>query len=136
MSLRKPSFEDEASSREINISPLIDVMFILLIFFVVTMAFSEKSVLGIERPKSDEAQIVKEKSLGIFVDKYGKIFTEENEVDIETLKNILRKKTERAVVIDADGSVDLTKIVEIMDACKASGIEQIFIAADVGKAVK
>lgn len=69
MSLRKPSFENPDSSSEINISPLIDVMFILLIFFVVTMAFAEKSALEIDRPKSEKASQSPEKALNIFVEK-------------------------------------------------------------------
>ena len=48
MSLRRPRFEDEEPASAINISPLIDVIFILLIFFIVTMVFAENDAMGVD----------------------------------------------------------------------------------------
>lgn len=133
MSLRKPSFENSNSESEINISPLIDVMFILLIFFVVTMAFAEKSALDIERPKSKEASETPEKALNVFVERSGKISVGGTYVSIESLERIASLRRERNVVIDSDASVEISRIVEIMDACSRVGIEKVFIASDKQK---
>ena len=130
MSLRKPSFENPDSSSEINISPLIDVMFILLIFFVVTMAFAEKSALEIDRPKSEKASQSPEKALNIFVEKNGRISVAGAYVSIDSLEKIASLRGEKNSVIDSDASVKISTIVEIMDACSRAGIEKVFIASD------
>ena len=130
MSLRKPSFENPDSSSEINISPLIDVMFILLIFFVVTMAFAEKSALEIDRPKSEKASQSPEKALNIFVEKNGRISVAGAYVSIDSLEKIASLRGEKNAVIDSDASVKISTIVEIMDACSRAGIEKVFIASD------
>lgn len=130
MSLRKPSFENPDSSSEINISPLIDVMFILLIFFVVTMAFAEKSALEINRPKSEKASQSPEKALNIFVEKNGRISVAGAYVSIDSLEKIASLRGEKNAVIDSDASVKISTIVEIMDACSRAGIEKVFIASD------
>lgn len=130
MSLRKPSFENPDSSSEINISPLIDVMFILLIFFVVTMAFAEKSALEIDRPKSEKASQSPEKALNIFVEKSGRISVAGAYVSIDSLEKIASLRGEKNAVIDSDASVKISTIVEIMDACSRAGIEKVFIASD------
>ncbi|MBR4598342.1 MAG: biopolymer transporter ExbD [Opitutales bacterium] len=130
MSLRKPSFDSSERGSEINISPLIDVMFILLIFFVVTMAFTEKSIISIERPKSERAENFEEKTLNIFVEKSGRINVSGGFVSIEGLEAIAAARPEKTAVIDSDASVEIARIVEIMDACSRAGIERVFIASD------
>ncbi len=130
MSLRRPSFEDADSGREINISPLIDVMFILLIFFIVTMVFSEKSGMPIERPKSSEARNIEEGAMNVFVDRSGRISVGGLEVGIPALRDAARLNRSKAAVIDSDGAVGVSRIVEIMDACSQGGVERIFIASD------
>ena len=58
MSLRRPRFQEENAAESINISPLIDVIFILLIFFIVTMAFSDGSAIRVDVPKASSARKV------------------------------------------------------------------------------
>lgn len=136
MSLRRPNFDDDSSASQINLSPLIDVMFILLLFFIVSMVFSEKSALGIERPKSEAAEAVNEKAATVFVDKTGAVSLGDRKVGLDGLAEALMADARSTVIIDADGSVWVTRIVEIMDICKACGVEKVFIAADAGKALK
>lgn len=133
MSLRRPSFENADSSSEINISPLIDVVFILLVFFVVTMAFAEKSALDIDRPKSDRASESPEKALNVFVEKNGKISVDGAHVSVDSLEKIASLRREKNAVIDSDSDVKISTIVEIMDACSRAGVEKVFIASDKRK---
>lgn len=130
MALRKPNFESDSENREINISPMIDVMFILLIFFVVTMAFSEKSALKIERPKSVQNQSLNEKALKIFVDKTGKIYAAGSYATIDTIKLLAKNSIDKTAIIDADEALKISTLVEIMDACSEGGITRVFIASE------
>ena len=129
MGLRKPNFDADLENGEINISPMIDVMFILLIFFVVTMAFSEKSALKIERPKSVQDEKLNEKALRIFVDKNGKIFAAGSYATLDTLKILAQNSPEKSALIEADASLEISSLVEIMDACGEGGISRIFISS-------
>lgn len=118
----------ENRGEEINISPLIDIVFILLIFFVATMVFSEKSAMEIQKPESSKTISAPEKSLKIFVNSLGEISLEGVKMDMDSLKNALSFKAENNAVIEADSSVALAKIVEIMDFCKQSGIDKVYIS--------
>ena len=130
MSLRKPSFESEDERHEINLAPLIDVMFVLLLFFVVTMVFSEKSTLGIDRPAAANAQNLSESAYNIFMDKNGMIIFEGREISLDALRLALDSSVKNTAVIDADGGLDLSNLVEVMDVCRECGIERLYIAAD------
>ena len=55
MSVRRPNFQEEASAETIKISPLIDVIFILLIFFIVTMVFADGSAMKVDVPEASNA---------------------------------------------------------------------------------
>ena len=67
MSLRRPRFEDEQPAQAINISPLIDVIFILLIFFIVTMVFADGSAMELDIPSAANASEVKADSVTVSI---------------------------------------------------------------------
>ena len=112
----------------VNISPLIDVVFILLIFFATTMAFSDKSAFELKKPEASRAESAPQKSVKIYADASGAIFLGNAKVDIKTLENLLSFKAEKSALIEADSSVDMAGLVGIMDACKSAGIESVYIS--------
>mgnify|MGYP002553516432 FL=1 len=67
MSLRRPRFEDEQPAQAINISPLIDVIFILLIFFIVTMVFADGSAMDLDIPSAANVSEVKADSATVSI---------------------------------------------------------------------
>lgn len=129
MGLRRPRFEGESQNREINISPMIDVMFILLIFFIVTMAFSENSALKIERPKSSQNINESGRALKIFVESDGRIFAGGAYASLDMVKILAKNCAEKSAIIDADSKLEISALVEIMDACAEGGISKIFISS-------
>ncbi|MFC1839931.1 ExbD/TolR family protein [Thermodesulfobacteriota bacterium] len=124
--------EDEP---RISIAPLVDIVFLLLIFFMVTSHYDIASGVRIKLPKvtkkaespDDENKIV------LLVDKSANIFIEGKKIDIESLKARLGEEVKKRgiiqLVLQADIDVRHGKVVEIMDYAKSAGINSIVIAA-------
>ena len=116
-----------------ELTPLIDVVFLLLIFFMVSTAFIEFSrKLNIELPESKAASLEqKVKSFLVEIDAEGKIYLNGDNVTMEQLE-VKLKETEgtsrRSVLIKADRRVDYGRAVEVMGLSKAAGISEIGIA--------
>lgn len=121
------------SSSEINITPLIDVVFLLLLFFMLTTTFSAKPGFKINLPKSSSAASGKESdSINVYVAATGDISFNGNKVSIGEVSELLKEKakqgTEQMVMISADEAAKHGVVVEIMDRIKSSGFSKITIA--------
>lgn len=133
MKLRQTSSEDEPA---VNLTPLIDVVFILLIFFMVSTTFQRESEIKIELPEaSSEPVEEKEEALEILIDIEGHYFIDEQQVvntELETLKAAIKKflgeQTERPVVIRADRNTPYEAVVRAMDATAQLGLVQMSLA--------
>ena len=118
-------------SPELNLTPLIDVVFLLLIFFMVSTTFDKESRIKVELPeaatqdeKSDEDQV-----LDIVVDARGRYFVNQKEVvnsDIGTLKRAIEKmageRTDLPVIITADAKATHQSVIKVMDAASQLGL--------------
>ncbi len=117
----------------INITPLIDIVFLLLIFFVLTTTFNPKSKIEVNLPqtKVENVKLQKENITRISIKKNGDIFLNEKKLSIENLENFLKTslltKKENTVIISADKSVLHGKVIEVMDIIKNNGIKEISI---------
>jgi len=135
MKLRQTSSEDEPA---VNLTPLIDVVFILLIFFMVSTTFQRESEIKIELPEaSSEPVEEKEDVLEIVIDIEGHYFIGEQQVvntELETLKIAIQKflgeQTEMPVVIRADRNTPYEAVVRAMDATAQLGLLQMSLATN------
>lgn len=135
MKLRQISSEDEPA---VNLTPLIDVVFILLIFFMVSTTFQRESEIKIELPEaSSEPVEEKEEVLEIVIDIEGHYFIDEQQVvntELETLKTAIQKflgeQTEMPVVIRADRNTPYESVVRAMDATAQLGLLQMSLATN------
>jgi biopolymer transport protein ExbD len=135
MKLRQIDSEDEPS---VNLTPLIDVVFILLIFFMVSTTFQRESEIKIELPEaSSEPVEEKDDVLEIVIDIEGHYFIDEQQVvntEIETLKIAIQKflgeQTEMPVVIRADRNTPYESVVRAMDATAQLGLVQMSLATN------
>ena len=119
----------------VSIAPLIDIVFLLLIFFMVTYHFDIASGVKIDLPDitkkmQDDDQ---GENITLIIDKSGRIILDGNEIDLETLRNrfLTRIKKEGFInlILQADKDVSHGRVVEIMDLAKNAGIRSIIIAA-------
>ncbi len=117
---------------QIEIAPLIDCVFLLLIFFLLTSSFIFQPGIKINLPKAVTSEVIQEKSTIISITKSNQIYFNEKIVSISELKEELKtvSRQNKPILIKADRSVPLGQVVNIWDLCRGSGISQINIATN------
>jgi len=129
----QPGGEDEP---EVNLTPLIDVVFLLLIFFMVSTTFEHQSRIQIELPEATATpEELEEESLEIVIDAQGRYFIGEEQVvntELKTLKSAISKAVgDRGTVpvtIRADASTPHQAVITALDATSQLGLTQISLA--------
>jgi biopolymer transport protein ExbD len=125
------SEDDEA---EINLTPMLDVVFIMLIFFIVTATFIRETGLEVNRPDDNEAQVVQEDgAILVIIDSTDDIWIDNRIVDARAVRpNIERMHAEdpdRPVVIQVAKASSADTLVTIMDAARQASVFNISIAS-------
>ncbi len=131
MALRTPNF-DGGNDSDINISPLIDVIFILLIFFIVTMSFSENRAMKVEKPVSSQAEKLDNAPVKVGIDKDGALAVDGRAASMESIGRTFAMRSKLGdfdVIIEAHADVPIQTLVEVMDCAKANGAKKTYIAA-------
>jgi biopolymer transport protein ExbD len=117
---------------EVNMSPLIDCVFLLLIFFIVTTVFVEETGVEIQKPRAASAQDMDKHSIMIALTADGKVVFGGREIGVNGVRGVvarqLREK-ESPVIILADGDARTSPLVDVIDECKLAGAKQVSIAA-------
>lgn len=119
----------------VEMAPLIDMVFILLIFFVVTTSFVKEAGVEVSRPESAFAERVEEGFLPVAIDKGGGVHAAGRVLAPDAVRSIaalLSESGHKRVVIQADREVPTALLLEVMDTCKLAGARSIDVAA-VGK---
>jgi len=130
MQFRRPSKVSEVG---INISPLVDVIFLLVIFFAVSTTFLETAGLKLELPSSSSTADREVKDVSVVIAADGTLALNDEVLDKETLRTRLRQALEESdrkiVILRADTTTPHGKVVEMMDLIREAGAEGMTIAA-------
>lgn len=123
-----------SDAAEINMGPLIDMVFILLIFFVVTTNFNRQTGVDVSKPKAKSAISQGPKTIMVGITREGTIHVYGRQVTPERLTMLVQqevtKNPETSVVIIADSEASVGKTVTVMDQCAVAGAQKVSIAAD------
>lgn len=118
---------------ELNIAPLIDMVFILLIFFLVTTSFVRETGVDINRPAASTAVCKEKADILIGVTDDNRIFMNKREIDIRAVRanveRALLENPESGVVVVADQASRTGIAIRIMDACRLAGADNVALAA-------
>ena len=124
--------EDEA---EINLTPMLDVVFIMLIFFIVTAVFVKEPGIQVNRPAAVTAGVPERGTIFVAISAANEIWIDQRSVDVAALKPVIERlhseNPEGGVVIQADRDAQNEFVIAAMDAAKAAGINDITLAAEV-----
>ena len=129
---RKRIREEEDAA--IDMTPMLDIVFIMLIFFIVTTSFVKEAGIQVNKPEANQAN--KEPSANIFIAirDTGEVWMDKRQVDVErvaaNLERMLAEQPTDLVVIQADKKAEHGRVVEVMDQVKEAGIDKISIAAE------
>ncbi len=128
----RKSLRGSMKTADINISPLIDLVFLLLIFFMVTTSFVKETGIDVQRPTASTAILKEKGSILIGISKTGLVFMDKKRIDIRSVcAHICRglaENPESAVVIVADKESDTGVVVRVMDQCRLAGAGNVSIA--------
>ena len=113
----------------INIASLVDVLFLLLIFFMVTSAFVEQPNIKLELPSTRHSEVSKMDNMVLSIARDGKLFLQGRPVDKKTLEKELRRVVldtgDEVLVLKADKFVPYGVVIDIMDAAKGAGFRKV-----------
>ena len=128
----KPFMTTEESP-QVDLTPLIDVVFILLIFFILSANFQKESSVEVDRPSASSSMIKEaSKTLTVSVDRNNQIWFKDSVVNLTQLqfqmKSVVSKKEKINTIINADKSVDTGTLIQVIDAIRLSGISNVAIA--------
>ena len=131
---RAPISQAVAEEEEINITPMLDVVFILLIFFIVTANFIKEPGLEVNRPDSETAEPTENAASLIAVGNAGEIYMDGRRIDKRQVKaNVVRLLAENpqgSVVIQADEKATADTIMAVMDGAREAGVYNISLASE------
>ena len=126
--------EDEAE--EINMTPMLDVVFIMLIFFIVTASFVKEAGIYVNRPEAATAVKKERANILVAISDQGEIWINKRQIDVRAVQaNIERLKAENpqgSVVIQADKKATTETLIKVMDASRAAGVFDVSITAQEG----
>jgi len=125
------------SESEVNLTPMLDVVFIMLIFFIVTASFVKESGIEINRPGASTAVRKEKGNILIAISANNEIWMNRRQVDPRALRaNIERAHAENpqgSVIIQADKDAKTGLLVQVMDAARSAGVKSISLAAEIVK---
>lgn len=118
---------------QIDLTPMLDMVFILLIFFIVSTSFVKEAGIDVSRPSAKTAQTKENAHILIAITSNGDVWIQQRQVDLRAVRsNVERLRAESpegGVVIQADKGSDTNTLIEVMDQVKMAGVDDISIAA-------
>jgi biopolymer transport protein ExbD len=124
--------EKKDSIQAIDIAPLIDIVFILLIFFMVSTTFVKDMKLDLNRPAASSAVAASTKAIRLYVDSNGDTYLDGEPVQIWVIQSRLRDQlktmTAKSVLVITDDGVPAGRLVEVVDQARLAGATDVGVA--------
>lgn len=122
----------EQTVDNIDVSPLIDMVFILLIFFMVTTTFVKDMKLELNRPSAASASVLNEKVIRVYIDNNRDIYIDNQPIQVwaiqSKLRDLLRSSTGKAVLVVTDSNIPVDSLIDVIDECNMSGAKDVAVS--------
>jgi len=116
----------------VDVSPLIDMVFILLIFFMVTTTFVKDMKLDLNRPSAASATKSDSKVVRVYIDNTGEVYIDNQPVQLwavqSKLRDLLRTETEKSVLVISDDTIPVETLIDVVDECRMSGAKDVAVS--------
>ena len=124
----------EAEESAVDLTPMLDIVFIMLIFFIVTASFVKEAGVDVQRPGASTAQSKARASIFVAITENNEIWVDKRQVDVRAvganIERLLAENPQGSVVIQADKNSKSGLVVQVMDAARMVGVESVSIAAE------
>jgi biopolymer transport protein ExbD len=121
------------SDAELDMTPMLDVVFIMLIFFIVTTSFVKEAGVSVNSPTAQTSESQTQANIFIAITADGEVWIDKRKVDVLTVRSIVSRlhaqNPEGSVVIQADKKASAEQLMKVMDQARLAGISNIAIAA-------
>ncbi|MFY8349094.1 ExbD/TolR family protein [Pseudoalteromonas sp. SSM20] len=129
---RNKRIQDEDAA--VDMTPMLDIVFIMLIFFIVTTSFVKEAGIDVNKPKAAQATKKKNANIFIAIRGNGEVWMDKRQVDVErvsaNIERLLAEQPTEIVIIQADKEAKHGVVMKVMDQIKATGDLKISIAGD------
>lgn len=126
---RKVRVEEDAA---IDMTPMLDIVFIMLIFFIVTTVFVKEAGVNVNKPNGSLAVMPKNANIFIAITEDGDVWIDKRQVETDlvrsNLERLMAEQPSDVIIIQADKEAEHGLVIEVMDQIKAAGIDRISIA--------
>ena len=116
----------------VDVSPLIDMVFILLIFFMVTTTFVKDMKLDLERPSAASASKSDSKVVRVYIDNTSQVYIDNQPVQLwaiqSKLRDLLRTSTDKSVLVISDDTIPVETLIDVVDECRMSGAKDVAVS--------
>ncbi len=131
---RRHSFKPTEEDNEVNLTPMLDVVFIMLIFFIVTASFVKEAGIDVTRPDSNQQQQEsKKKSILISITRTNEIWIQKRRVDVRAVRanveRLLAENPQGAVIVQTAADAENGTFVRVLDQARLAGAASVSIAA-------
>lgn len=133
---RRTLSQSLAVQEEINISPLIDMVFILLIFFIVTTTFVEETGVEVDKPEAASSISLEKQSIMIAITADNKVIYGGQEIGLSGVRSVVRRLTkadDSPVILQVDRTVSSEMLVRVIDESKLGGAKKVSLSTDGAK---
>jgi biopolymer transport protein ExbD len=133
--MRRVRQRPDTTAQAINLTPLIDMVFILLIFFIVTSSFVKETGVEVERPESVTAKRKEAASILVAITAEGEVWIDRQRIDIRRVRTVVERlhaeSPESSAVVVADEDARMGLAVEVIDQIRLAGVQQVSVAASL-----
>lgn len=124
--------EKSATETAVDLTPMIDMTFILLIFFMVSTTFVKDMKIDLSRPSAQSQAVASTKSVRLYIDRQGETYLDGEPIRpwvIQSrVRDLLRGMTTKSVLVVTDAEVPAQKLVDVVDAARLAGAEDVGVA--------
>lgn len=125
----------QRQTAELNIAPLIDMVFILLIFFLVNTSFVKETGIDVNRPTAATAVMKNKGTIMIGIDATNQVFMDNRQIDVRAVRpnveRALAENPEGGVVVVPDKTAEAGVVIAVMDGCREAGAQNVSLAAEL-----
>jgi biopolymer transport protein ExbD len=118
----------------INLTSLIDVLFLLLIFFMVSTTFVSQPAISLQLPDAKHSEATRQTPVVVHVDERGGVYLNDEPIEVALLEQALISRlegmAEKAVVLKADSRVSHGVVIHVLDLIKGAGVEKLVVATE------
>jgi biopolymer transport protein ExbD len=131
---RQALSRNEETSSEIDLTPMLDVVFIMLIFFIVTASFIREAGIEVERPEASTAEQRENLNILVAINASNEIWIDRRRVDPRNVRSVIERmhaeNPQGALVVQADAASNTKTVVTVIDAARAAGVRDVSLATE------